>query len=91
MGQNDTAHPKEASTSRVRSIEEEDPAPVAPPEFDPSRMFGIIKRKALIKDVASAYHAAIFKCCQQLLELQKEQDYTNEKRDRPTKHLKKSR
>jgi hypothetical protein len=31
---------------------------------------GIIKRKALIKDLAAAYHAECLQYCQELLELQ---------------------
>ncbi|KAK8945951.1 hypothetical protein KSP40_PGU009375 [Platanthera guangdongensis] len=40
-------------------------------KFDPSRMIGIIKRKALIKDLAAAYHAECIACGQELLQLQK--------------------
>ncbi|KAJ0016509.1 hypothetical protein Pint_10946 [Pistacia integerrima] len=45
--------------------------PPPPPPFDPSRMIGIIKRKALIKELAALYHAECLAYCQQLLELQK--------------------
>ncbi|KAL8129495.1 hypothetical protein V2J09_018650 [Rumex salicifolius] len=45
-------------------------APQSPPEFDPSRMIGIIRRKALIKDLAAVYHAECLAYCQELLELQ---------------------
>ncbi|KAJ8465966.1 hypothetical protein OPV22_028518 [Ensete ventricosum] len=41
------------------------------PDFDPSRMIGIIKRKALIKELAAAYHAECLACCQKLLQLQR--------------------
>ncbi|RDX84212.1 hypothetical protein CR513_34780 [Mucuna pruriens] len=45
--------------------------PSDPPlSFDPSRMVGIIKRKALIKDLAAVYHAECLAYCQELLELQ---------------------
>ncbi|CAA6675823.1 unnamed protein product [Spirodela intermedia] len=44
-------------------------APAVP--FDPSRMVGIIKRKALIKNLADAYHGECLKYCQELLELQR--------------------
>ncbi|KAL5577294.1 hypothetical protein UlMin_018993 [Ulmus minor] len=49
------------------------PQPEAPPPppFDPSRMIGIIKRKALIKELAAAYHAECLEYCQELLELQR--------------------
>ncbi|XP_044461894.1 tripartite motif-containing protein 66 isoform X2 [Mangifera indica] len=47
------------------------PVPPPPPPFDPSRMIGIIKRKALIKELAALYHAECLAYCQQLLELQK--------------------
>ncbi|XP_071735850.1 uncharacterized protein [Rutidosis leptorrhynchoides] len=39
--------------------------------FDPSRTIGIIKRKALIKDLAAVYHAECLSNCQELLELQR--------------------
>jgi len=42
-----------------------------PQQFDPSRMIGIIKRKALIKELAAAYHAECLKCCKELLQLQR--------------------
>jgi len=41
-------------------------------QFDPSRMVGIIKRKALIKDLAAAYHAKCIASCKELLQLQKQ-------------------
>lgn len=41
------------------------------PLFDPSRMIGIIRRKALIKDLAAVYHAECLTYCQELLEVQK--------------------
>lgn len=46
-------------------------APPPPPPFDPSRMVGIIKRKALIKDLAAVFHAECLSYCQELLELQR--------------------
>ncbi|KAJ4773679.1 hypothetical protein LUZ62_036362 [Rhynchospora pubera] len=42
-----------------------------PVQFDPSRMIGIIKRRALIKELASAYHGECRKYCQDLLQLQR--------------------
>ncbi|XVE88419.1 hypothetical protein DITRI_Ditri19aG0068400 [Diplodiscus trichospermus] len=72
-----------------------------PPPFDPSRMIGIIKRKALIKELAAVYHAECLAYCQELLELQKKRDEPfidvkslNDSRKgkmRPPKRLKKSR
>ncbi|KAG9439359.1 hypothetical protein H6P81_019524 [Aristolochia fimbriata] len=55
------------------------PPPAAEPvpkleTFDPSRMIGIIRRKALIKDLAAVYHAECLKYCRELLELQKKWD-----------------
>ncbi|KAM7252781.1 hypothetical protein ACFE04_030427 [Oxalis oulophora] len=47
------------------------PPPPPPPAFDPSRMIGIIKRKALIKELASVYHQECLSYCRQLLQLQK--------------------
>ncbi|KAK1412147.1 hypothetical protein QVD17_33157 [Tagetes erecta] len=46
----------------------------SPPRFDPSRTIGIIKRKALIKDLAAVYHAECLAYCQELLELQRKCD-----------------
>ncbi|CAN6913577.1 unnamed protein product [Brassica oleracea] len=34
--------------------------PTPPAKFDPSRMIGIIKRKALIKDLAAAYLLRVY-------------------------------
>ncbi|XAR59380.1 hypothetical protein NMG60_11015204 [Bertholletia excelsa] len=72
-----------------------------PPQFDPSRMIGIIRRKALIKELAAVYHAECLSYCQELLELQRkwEEPYANIKppedsrkeKLRPPKRLKKSR
>ncbi|KAI3731775.1 hypothetical protein L1987_62964 [Smallanthus sonchifolius] len=69
--------------------------------FDPSRTIGIIKRKALIKDLAAVYHAECLAYCQELLELQRkcEEPYADIKFSadsrketmRPPKRLKKSR
>ncbi|EPS66852.1 hypothetical protein M569_07927 [Genlisea aurea] len=70
--------------------------------FDPSRMIGIIRRKALIRDLAAVYHAECLSYCQQLLELQnnvaepftdviKAEPRKKEKTQRPTKRNKKSR
>ncbi|KAA0052527.1 uncharacterized protein E5676_scaffold255G009190 [Cucumis melo var. makuwa] len=50
------------------------PPPPPPPRFDPSRMIGIIRRKALIKELAAAYHAECLVYCQELLELQRKWD-----------------
>nr|XP_043625679.1 uncharacterized protein LOC122597114 [Erigeron canadensis]XP_043625680.1 uncharacterized protein LOC122597114 [Erigeron canadensis] len=72
-----------------------------PRRFDPSRTIGIIKRKALIKDLAAVYHAECLAYCQELLELQRkcEESYTDVKvaadprkeTMRPPKRHKKSR
>ncbi|XP_021904643.1 uncharacterized protein LOC110819676 [Carica papaya] len=56
-----------------QSSEQVDPPP-HPPAFDPSRMIGIIKRKALIKELAAAYHTECLAYCQELLELQKKRE-----------------
>ncbi|XP_077253849.1 uncharacterized protein LOC143892835 [Tasmannia lanceolata] len=51
----------------------------APPlRFDPTRMIGIIRRKALIKELAAVYHAECLTYCRELLELQRkwEEPYT---------------
>jgi len=39
--------------------------------FSPLEVIGIIKRKALIKDLAAAYHAECVAYCRELLQLQK--------------------
>ncbi|THG18006.1 hypothetical protein TEA_001401 [Camellia sinensis var. sinensis] len=52
------------------------PQPAPPPRFDPSRMIGIIRRKALIKDLAAVYHAECLAYCQELLELQRKWEET---------------
>ncbi|XP_015877564.3 uncharacterized protein LOC107413996 [Ziziphus jujuba] len=72
-----------------------------PPPFDPSRMIGIIKRKALIKELAAVYHAECLAYCQELLELQRKWDEpyidlktpedTRKETLRPSKRLKKTR
>ncbi|PIN10689.1 hypothetical protein CDL12_16710 [Handroanthus impetiginosus] len=84
------------------SSSQDDPPPPPPPPFDPSRMIGIIRRKALIKDLAAVYHAECLTYCQELLELQKkvdEQPFTDIKPPeeprkemlRPNKRAKKAR
>ncbi|XP_043689015.1 uncharacterized protein LOC122640005 isoform X1 [Telopea speciosissima] len=69
--------PRRPSPSSRPTTDGED-APPPPPQpsvrFDPSRMIGIIKRKALIKDLAAVYHAECLSYCQQLLELQKKRE-----------------
>ncbi|CAL1405975.1 unnamed protein product [Linum trigynum] len=72
-----------------------------PPSFDPSRMIGIIKRKALIKELAAVYHAECLAYCQELLELQKKSEEpfldskppedSRKEKTRPTKRSKKGR
>ncbi|XP_074304635.1 uncharacterized protein LOC141639394 [Silene latifolia] len=70
-------------------------APVA--KFDPSRMIGIIKRKALIKDLAAVYHAECLDYCQELLSYQRKWEETYKSEDlrtdtvRATKRSKKVR
>ncbi|THU44303.1 hypothetical protein C4D60_Mb02t05990 [Musa balbisiana] len=54
---------------------------LAPVELE--SLIGIIKRKALIKELAAAYHAECLACCQKLLQLQRkweeEQQYIKRK------------
>ncbi|CAA0832304.1 Unknown protein [Striga hermonthica] len=79
----------------------DDPPAPPPLPFDPSRMVGIIRRKALIKELAAAYHAECLTYCQELLELQKKIDepFTDIKipeeprkeMTRPSKRMKKTR
>ncbi|MCL7046535.1 hypothetical protein MKW94_013725 [Papaver nudicaule] len=81
------------------------PAPATsksnPLRFDPSRMIGIIRRKAMIKDLAAVYHAECVAYGRELLELQRkwEESYADGKPPedfrkeliRQPKRLKKSR
>ncbi|XP_061368964.1 uncharacterized protein LOC133311855 [Gastrolobium bilobum] len=82
--------------------EQKIPEPSDPPlPFDPSRMVGIIKRKALIKDLAAVYHAECLAYCQELLELQtkweepfidlKTPEESKKETARPSKRVKKLR
>ncbi|PPR86109.1 hypothetical protein GOBAR_AA34579 [Gossypium barbadense] len=87
------------------SQEQNQPSPAAAqPDrrtpFDPSRMIGIIKRKALIKELAAVYHGECLAYCQELLELQKKWNEPfiddkspddSRKKMKPPKRLKKSR
>ncbi|KAL9224372.1 hypothetical protein vseg_000409 [Gypsophila vaccaria] len=51
-------------------------SPPSVPTFDPTRMIGIIKRKALIKDLAAVYHAECLDYCQELLTYQRKWEET---------------
>ncbi|KAG2688940.1 hypothetical protein I3760_09G116700 [Carya illinoinensis] len=103
-------HPQQPSPALPASTQADppppppSPPPLPPPQqqpFDPSRMIGIIKRKALIKELAAVYHAECLAYCQELLELQRkwEEPFIDLKAPvdsrketvRPTKRLKKSR
>ncbi|PKI68049.1 uncharacterized protein LOC116214245 [Punica granatum] len=78
-------------------------APADPPTppllaFDPSRMIGIIRRKAMVKDLAAAYHAECLASCQELSELQKKWDEPyielkppEENRKEPSRHSKRQK
>ncbi|KAL6641796.1 hypothetical protein ACP70R_019977 [Stipagrostis hirtigluma subsp. patula] len=51
-------------------------------QFDPSRMIGIMKRRALIKELTAAYHAECTARCKELLQLQiklEEEQYVDAK------------
>ncbi|CAH9111766.1 unnamed protein product [Cuscuta europaea] len=94
----DDSHPPPLSASVEAPAQlPQDATP--PPQFDPSRMIGIIKRKALIKDLAAVYHAECLSYCQQLLELQRKLEEFDIKTpedprkelSRPPKRLKKAR
>ncbi|KAK7827704.1 uncharacterized protein LOC112016488 [Quercus suber] len=94
------APPQPDSTQADPSRPPPPPTP-PPPPFDPSRMIGIIKRKALIKELAALYHAECLTYCQELLELQKKwdepfidlkaPDISRKETMRPPKRLKKAR
>ncbi|CAA3025914.1 Hypothetical predicted protein [Olea europaea subsp. europaea] len=63
--------PSPVSSSRVESL----PAPANPlSSFDRSRVIGIIRRKALIKDLAAVYQAECLTYCRELLGLQSNVD-----------------
>ncbi|MBA0748459.1 hypothetical protein Gogos_005274 [Gossypium gossypioides] len=77
---------------------------VRPPLLEPKALLmviGIIKRKALIKELAAVYHAECLAKCQELLELQKKWDEPfidlkipndlRKEKIRPSKRVKKSR
>ncbi|XP_015583961.2 uncharacterized protein LOC107262471 [Ricinus communis] len=94
--------PASPSPSQLPGAADATDLPHAPtPPFDPSRMIGIIKRKALIKKLAAVYHAECLAYCQQLLELQKKSeepfvdlktpDDSRKEPMRPPKRLKKTR
>ncbi|KEH17814.1 hypothetical protein MTR_8g006645 [Medicago truncatula] len=65
-------HPSNKNEQEQEQEQEQNLPPSSDPPlpFDPSRMVGIIKRKALIKDLAVAYHNECLHYCQELLELQ---------------------
>ncbi|KAG2688939.1 hypothetical protein I3843_09G116200 [Carya illinoinensis] len=78
-------HPQQPSPALPASTQADppppppSPPPLPPPQqqpFDPSRMIGIIKRKALIKELAAVYHAECLAYCQELLELQRKWEET---------------
>ncbi|XP_031505038.1 uncharacterized protein LOC116267451 isoform X1 [Nymphaea colorata] len=48
-----------------------------PSTFDPSRLISVMRRKALIKDLAAAYQAKCLTSCQQFLELQRKWEEPN--------------
>ncbi|BFG28147.1 hypothetical protein CerSpe_144210 [Prunus speciosa] len=96
-GEQVEAPPSDVTPQQPSSSEADPPAP----PFDPSRMIGIIKRKALIKELAAVYHAECLAYCQELLELQRKCDEPfidlkppedlKKETMRPPKRLKKTR
>ncbi|CAN6465498.1 unnamed protein product [Victoria cruziana] len=50
---------------------------LCPSSFDPSRLIGVLRRKALINDLAAAYQAKCLTSCQQFLELQRKLEEPN--------------
>ncbi|KAJ8533562.1 hypothetical protein K7X08_006886 [Anisodus acutangulus] len=70
--QNDSSLPSDPTQDVPVPPSTSDPTtPKAQTGFNPSRMIGIIRRKAMIKDLAAIYHAECLAYCQELLELQK--------------------
>uniref|UniRef100_A0A2P2J0C5 Uncharacterized protein LOC105634017 n=1 Tax=Rhizophora mucronata TaxID=61149 RepID=A0A2P2J0C5_RHIMU len=103
-----TAPPPSSAAACHSTAAQTDPTPPAagppaspPPPFDPSRMIGIIKRKALIKELAAVYHNECLHYCRELLELQnkheepfmdlKAPDDSRKEPMRPSKRAKKPR
>ncbi|PWA35773.1 hypothetical protein CTI12_AA606330 [Artemisia annua] len=66
-----TVPPPPETTEPPSTPPSEPPNDVPKRRFDPSRTIGIIKRKALIKDLAAVYHAECLAYCRELLELQR--------------------
>ncbi|CAI9089719.1 OLC1v1024346C1 [Oldenlandia corymbosa var. corymbosa] len=83
------------------SSHEQRPSASGSKRFDPSRMIGIIRRKALVRDLAAVYHAECLAYCQGLLEMQRKaeeayadlkvEEKSKKETSRPPKRLKKSR
>ncbi|XP_062096430.1 uncharacterized protein LOC133802174 [Humulus lupulus] len=97
-----SAAPSQPDSTQTQPQPQTQPLPPSPPPpFDPSRMIGIIKRKALIKELAAVYHAECLAYCQELLELQRKwnepfidlkiPEDTRKDTMRPPKRLKKPR
>lgn len=94
-------HPSNKNEQEQEQEQNLPPSSDPPLPFDPSRMVGIIKRKALIKDLAAAYHAECLHYCQELLELQtkweepfidlKPLEESKKEPARPSKRMKKLR
>ncbi|XP_010246111.1 PREDICTED: uncharacterized protein LOC104589462 [Nelumbo nucifera] len=98
----DPSAPPPPPPSQPTAAQEAPPSSHPPLRFDPSRMIGIIKRKALIKNLAAVYHAECLAYCQELLELQRKweepfidrkapENNTRKEMIRPSKRLKKTR
>ncbi|MCD7446877.1 hypothetical protein HAX54_018847 [Datura stramonium] len=98
----DPPHPPASLNDDPAPPSTSDPTtPHAQTGFNPSRMIGIIRRKAMIKDLAAIYHAECLAYCQELLELQKKAEESlieikaveDSRREtmRPPKRVKKAR
>ncbi|XP_055820134.1 uncharacterized protein LOC129889047 isoform X2 [Solanum dulcamara] len=99
--ENHSSPPPDPSNDPVPPPPLDPTTPHAQTGFNPSRMIGIIRRKAMIKDLAAIYHAECLAYCQELLELQKKAEESliemkaaeDSRREtmRPPKRMKKAR
>ncbi|KAG9129428.1 hypothetical protein Leryth_018486 [Lithospermum erythrorhizon] len=85
--------PPSATETAVEDQSAASPPPSSTGGFQEFSMIGIIRRKALIKDLAAVYHAECLSYCQQLLEFQKqtEEPFAEDARKAPMRPPKRSK